>query len=90
MSRREMLKMMAAGSAAVAATPLAAALGETPAKSALKPAAQEVAEIVYWQAPIWRLGKDVKPFWVPALMNGFWMPSRASRPTTPTSRSTWN
>lgn len=58
MSRREMLKMMAAGSAAVAATPLAAALGETPAKSALKPAAQEVAEIVYWQAPIWRLGPD--------------------------------
>jgi ABC-type glycerol-3-phosphate transport system substrate-binding protein len=54
LSRREMLKLMASGSAAAALSPVASALGEVRAK----PAAQEVTEISYWQAPIWRYGAD--------------------------------
>lgn len=56
LSRREMLKLMAAGSAAVAGAPLMHALGE----GLSAPPAQDAVEITYWQAPIWRLGKDVK------------------------------
>lgn len=55
-SRRDMLKVMATGSAAVAASPLLNAVASVP-KSVR---AQGTRQISFWQPPIWRYGADNK------------------------------
>jgi ABC-type glycerol-3-phosphate transport system substrate-binding protein len=54
-SRREMLKVMATGSAAVAASPL---LNAAAAPKTVR--AQGTRQISFWQPPIWRYGADNK------------------------------
>src|SRR5437879_2637042 len=67
LNRREMLKMMAAGSAAIAGASL-------PSLTPIVHAQSSVREIKFWQPPIWRYGADNKTvtgrlYAVPAFQN---------------------
>lgn len=59
LTRRDMLKAMAAGSAGLAGSALLGDLGATKVRAA-RPGLRQTTEITYWTPPIWRYGADNK------------------------------